>query len=557
LPAGDTPEAILGLLLNRVAGAAPHAGRLEYADLRRACAGVEGLPRPGLPPFHVFSAPTEAELYAALHMPAMRVRRFVERPELTAVLDATEGLLVVGRPGSGKSHALIKLALAQPDWSVAVVDRHFRADDLSRLMAQLRRLPGRYQLLWDDVHEKPALFADAVQRLWQRGDDVRVLAAYRQQYAPGVRECITPELCRRVGIRARPLRLLPFDRAQAARMAQTVAESVDLSLDPAACEAFARHIWRGDGGPLFALSTGLLLQEGTRQGEPIRAAHVEQLPEDLLAVWRYLYERLASRPDGLALQAFLDLLGFLHRINCPLDARLVELLYVEVLGHSAGTFDAVARLLEQEGWLRAEEDFVAHDLTLEAVPQSERLFSRILRFASRGAQGEQLPLGLLRGSLSNFYAGQVPTARTGAARREAALRAMRWAERAIEDFRIAGYTPYLAMSLNNASNRYSDLAGLEETRAGRVALLERAVAAIEEAVGVFRALGIARYLIVALVNALRHHMSLANEMGRLDLPHLRTLCAEGERLSAAMEDAQRRQFFRRVGQELEDENDAG
>ena len=56
------------------------------------------------------------------------------------------------------------------------------------------------------------------------------------------------------------------------------------------------------------------------------------------------------------------------------------------------------------------------------------------------------------------------------------------AQLAVVDFRAVGHAVYQAMSLNNASNRYSELAGLEETREGRVGQLERAVEAIEEAV---------------------------------------------------------------------------
>ncbi len=216
VPDAATADQILGVLLARVAEAAPYAGQLDAGDLRRACEKIRGLPRPGAPPFRLFRHPTEDELYRALKMPPDRPGRFVERPELAVALDADQGVLVAGRPGSGKSHALIKLALARPDWPVVVVARHFQADDLSRLTAQLRRVHTPYQLLWDDVHEKPGLFADAVSRLTELGDGLRVLAAYRDQYEPSVRERVTPDFCRRVGIAPEPLRLQPFDADQAA-----------------------------------------------------------------------------------------------------------------------------------------------------------------------------------------------------------------------------------------------------------------------------------------------------------------------------------------------------
>ncbi len=354
VPDSETADQILSLLLAKVADVAPYAGQLHADDLRRACEGVPGLPRPGPPPFRIYRQPTEDDLYTALRMPPTRLDHFVPRPELDAALDAGQGILVACRPGSGKSHALIKLALARPDWPVVVVARHFRADDLGRLAAALRRLHGPYHLLWDDVHEKPGLFADAVQRLAERGDTLRVLAAYRDQYQAAVGERVTPDLCRRAGLRAEPLRLRPFDADQAAEMTRAVAGALDLELDAATRVAYGRHVQRGDGGPLFALSTGLLLREKEQAGEGVRAADVARLPDDLLATWRHLYERLADRPHGLPMQNLLGVLGFLHHVGCPLRTRLAELLHTRVLGHSQGEFVGAARALAGEGWLQRE-----------------------------------------------------------------------------------------------------------------------------------------------------------------------------------------------------------
>ena len=552
VPDDDAADPILDVLLAQVAEVAPHAGQLDAGDLRRACAGLAALPRPGAPPFRLFRNFTDDDLYRALRMPAIRPGRFVERPELAAALDSSAGLLVTGRPGSGKSHALIKLALARPGWPVVVVARHFRPDDLSRLMAQLRRVHSPYQLLWDDVHEKPALFADAVLRLAERGDPVRVLASYREPHEAAVRERVTPDLCRRVDIQPHPLRLGPFDAGQAAQMALAVTEPLGLTLDEAARRAFARHIRRGDGGPLFALSTGLLLQERAARGEPVRAADVARLPDDLLETWRHLYQRLANRPNGLCLQSLLGVLRFLHRIGCPLNTRLAELLSTRVLGHSRGEFDGAARALAREGWLRREgEGFAAHDVTLEAVPEDPDRFRCFVQFAREGVAREGLALGLLRGSLSLFYAGKIPRTRTGRERRDLTVEAAELNDLAIADFRAIGHSMHLATVLNNASVFYSDLAGLEGTRGGRVRLLQQAVGAIEEAVEAFRVQGTIPYLIIGLTNAVRRHMELAQHAGQLDRARVLALCREGEALCGPMEDQERLAFFRQVRQQLE------
>ena len=605
-PDSDTADRVLDTLLAQVTQVAPYAGQLGYDDLRRACAGLPGIPRPGVSSFRLFHNPTEDELYQALHMPPVRLGHFVQRPELDEVLGSDQGVLVTGRPGSGKSHALIKLALARPDWPVMVVARSFRADDLSRLSAQLRRLHTPYQLLWDDVHDKPDLFADAVLRLAERGDEVRVLASYRGQHRAAVRERVTPGFCRRAGIHPEPLRMNPFDAGQAARMAQAVTAALALTLDTAALRALARHIERGDGGPLFALSTGLLLREEQEQGRPVRAADVARLPEELLQTWRHFYGRLAERPNGPCAQGLLGVLHFLHRIACPLNARLAELLFTHLLDYRRGDFDSAARTLAREGWLRREEEaFAAHDVTLEAVPDESDGFRRFIRFAREGIDREDKPLGVLRDALGRFFYKQIAFAACKDERRDAAETAVYFGTQAIEDFRAAhspallasslnnasvfyselagleerragrvqllqqavaaieeaarlyrdlGLQADLAMSLNNASGCYSDLAGLEERRAGRVQLLQQAVAAIEEAVETFRIQGIIPYLMIGLENAVRRHVELAQHTGELDRARVLALCQEGEALCGPMEDQKRLAFFRQVRQRLETED---
>ena len=187
------------------------------------------------------------------------------------------------------------------------------------------------------------------------------------------------------------------------------------------------------------------------------------------------------------------------------------------------------------------------------------------------------------------------------------MRLLEQALAAIEEaaglYRDLGLQADLAMSLNNASNRYSDLAGLEETGAGRVRLLEQAVAAIkeaaglyrdlglqadlamslnntarayfgmmsageddglqvewlrkalqaiEEAVDIFRAQGIIRHLMVGLRNVVTLHLEMVQHTGELDRARVLALCQEGEALCGPMEDKERLAFFRQVRQQLQD-----
>ena len=66
----------------------------------------------------------------------------------------------------------------------------------------------------------------------------------------------------------------------------------------------------------------------------------------------------------------------------------------------------------------------------------------------------------------------------------------KYIEEAIGIRRELGLTANVATSLNNASNRYSDLAALEETKEGRKSQLDKAIQYIEEAIGIRRELGL-------------------------------------------------------------------
>jgi len=174
-------------------------------------------------------------------------------------------------------------------------------------------------------------------------------------------------------------------------------------------------------------------------------------------------------------------------------------------------------------------------------------------------------------------------------------------EESVRIRRELGLQAALASSLNNAANRYSELAGLEETREGRgerlrqaveaveesaglcrelglqadlamslgsathvyravavaadapqeqVAGLQKALGSIEEAVERFRAVGIVRYLARALRDCVTCRLMLAQRTGELDRTHLLALCREGEALCEAMEDKEGLAFFRQVRQQL-------
>jgi tetratricopeptide (TPR) repeat protein len=91
---------------------------------------------------------------------------------------------------------------------------------------------------------------------------------------------------------------------------------------------------------------------------------------------------------------------------------------------------------------------------------------------------------------SNRYSGLAALEETKEARKEQLDKAIEYIEEAIGIKRELGLKAEVAGSMNNASNCYSDLAALEETKEGRKEQLDKAIEYIEEAIGIKRELGL-------------------------------------------------------------------
>ena len=132
---------------------------------------------------------------------------------------------------------------------------------------------------------------------------------------------------------------------------------------------------------------------------------------------------------------------------------------------------------------------------------------------------------------------------------------MRPAVAAIEEaaglYRDLGLQADLAMSLGSATIAYRAVAGAAEAPQEQVAWLQRALESIEEAVERFRATGIVRYLILALYYDVACYLELFECTGELDRTRVLALCQEREALCGPMEDKECLAFFRQVRQQLQ------
>jgi tetratricopeptide (TPR) repeat protein len=102
---------------------------------------------------------------------------------------------------------------------------------------------------------------------------------------------------------------------------------------------------------------------------------------------------------------------------------------------------------------------------------------------------------------SSFYSVLAGLEETKEARKEQLDKAVEYIEEAIRIRRELGLKADVAMSLNNASNRYSDLAGLEVTKEARKEQLDIAVDYIEEAIRICKELGLKADVATSMNNA--------------------------------------------------------
>jgi tetratricopeptide (TPR) repeat protein len=102
---------------------------------------------------------------------------------------------------------------------------------------------------------------------------------------------------------------------------------------------------------------------------------------------------------------------------------------------------------------------------------------------------------------SNRYSELAALETTRQGRAHILQQAIQYVEEAIRLYRDLGLQANVATSLNNASNRYSERAALETTRQGRAHILQQAIQYVEEAIRIRRDLGLQADIAMSLGSA--------------------------------------------------------
>jgi tetratricopeptide (TPR) repeat protein len=174
----------------------------------------------------------------------------------------------------------------------------------------------------------------------------------------------------------------------------------------------------------------------------------------------------------------------------------------------ADLFGAIGSL-ERKLWLKDKEDtYSSFDVQLEAVEIRKGMFKEFETFV-KSNELEQKYQSLLLFNLSYYYSEKIKESKTRAELSSNLSKSISYIEEAIEIYKELGLKAEVAKSLNNASNRYSYLAGLEETKEARKGQFDKAVDYIEKAIVIYKELGLKADVATSLNNASLFYSDLA------------------------------------------------
>ncbi len=260
---------------------------------------------------------------------------------------------------------------------------------------------------------------------------------------------------------------------------------------------------RSDGTPLYIVSVLSEFWEGK-----IRVGDIENLPEDVVKLWKERISRLDRDEMNI-----LYCLKLLKMIYAPPFKEIVSGMWKNIFEKSKADLFSVIESLEKKLWLKDKKDtYSSFDVQLEAVEIKKDMFEYMFKEFEKFVKSNELEQkyrSLIFFNLSYYYSERSKKSKT---REELSFNlksSIEYIEEAIVVYKELGLEADVATSLNNASNCYSDLAKLEETREARKDKLDKAVEYIEEAIRIRRELGLKADMAVSLNNASNCYSDLA------------------------------------------------
>jgi len=254
------------------------------------------------------------------------------------------------------------------------------------------------------------------------------------------------------------------------------------------------------GTPLYIVSVLIKFRDGK-----IRVGDIENLPGDVIKLWKDIYFPRLSAEEKTVLYC----LKLLKLIYTSAFKEIIRGMWKNIFEKSKADLLTAIESLKRKIWLKeAENAYSSFDVQLEAVEIGNEWFEDFEKFV-RSNELEQKYQSLLLFNLSYYYSKKIKNSKTGEELSFNLEKAIKYIEEAIEIYKGLGLKAEVAMSMNNASNHYSDLAGLEETKEARKEQLDIAVEYIEEAIEIYKGLGLEAEVATSMNNASNCYLDLA------------------------------------------------
>jgi len=223
---------------------------------------------------------------------------------------------------------------------------------------------------------------------------------------------------------------------------------------------------RSAGTPLYIVSVLIEFREGT-----IRVGDIENLPEDVVKLWKEIYFPRLNTDEKTVLYCS----KLLKMIYAPLFKEIVGGMWKKIIEKSKADLFTAIESLKRKIWLKdAENTYSSFDVQLEAVEIGNEWFGDFETFV-RSNELEQKYQSLLLFNLSYYYSEKIKKSKTKEELSDNLGKAIKYIEEAIGIYKELGLKADVATSMNNASSFYSDLAGLEVTKEARKENLDKAI----------------------------------------------------------------------------------
>jgi len=305
---------------------------------------------------------------------------YVERKEREVVegaLETTNKLLVVGKPGAGKSRFLLRILEAFNGYERFVVIRSFfREDGISSLDAELQQL-NSFILIWDDLHRvKDEIVNQTINQVEQLAKDYgkkfMFIGASRME---GEYYQFKPE----------EIKLMDF---RSLELIEKSSAYFGVSIEGKGVKD--RLLEVGDGTPFYVISLFATLKE--RGTERLTVEGLKALPNDSFDIWHDHLNFLESEGRlSTSEKNVLRSIALALRAVPAVDFVVLEKFYEKIFRGDLSEFDYALKSIGKEFFIGIEGEFysmhaVQAEVVEEKYPVEERkieMLTEVLAFLDK------------------------------------------------------------------------------------------------------------------------------------------------------------------------------